>query len=129
MYLGDTIRNVIPWFSWTHWTLENHRKHLNEHFHNFFWIHLLSSIDFEISIISRIFCILMFLIIAFKKSFRNVTLVLFFEFFDQKHKFGTWFMNFFMNFFSKVIWKSFNFIFYLWIFKVEAVKFLKGHFN
>jgi hypothetical protein len=33
----------------------------------FFGIHLLGSIDFEISIISTILCILMFLIIAFRK--------------------------------------------------------------
>jgi hypothetical protein len=29
-------------------------------------------------------CILMFLIIAFRKSFRNIMLVIFFELFDQK---------------------------------------------
>jgi hypothetical protein len=39
----------------------------------FFGIHLLGSIDFEILIISILLCILMFLIIAFKKSFKNVT--------------------------------------------------------
>jgi hypothetical protein len=33
--LGGTTRNFTLWFSWTHWTLKNHRKHLNEHFHNF----------------------------------------------------------------------------------------------
>jgi hypothetical protein len=44
--------------------------------HNFFWIHLLGSIDFEISIISRILCILMFLIIAFKKCFKNLAYIL-----------------------------------------------------
>jgi hypothetical protein len=33
----------------------------------------------------------MFLIIAFKKSFKNVKLVPFIELFDQKHKFETWF--------------------------------------
>jgi hypothetical protein len=57
-----TTRNVTPWFPWTHQTLKNHRKHLN----NFF--HLLCSIDFEIPITS---CIFMFIIIAFKKSFKN----------------------------------------------------------
>jgi hypothetical protein len=34
--LGGTNRNVTPWFSWTHRTLKNHKKHLNEHFYNFF---------------------------------------------------------------------------------------------
>ncbi len=33
--LGGTIRDVTPWFSWTHQTLKNHGKHLNEYFHNF----------------------------------------------------------------------------------------------
>jgi hypothetical protein len=94
MSLGGTTRNITPWFSWTHWTLKNHRIHLNEHFHKFFWIHLLSYIDFEISIISRILCISMFLIIAFKKCFRNIMIVFFLELFGQEHKFGTWFMIF-----------------------------------
>jgi hypothetical protein len=40
-------------------------------------IHLLGSIDFEISIVSRILCILLFLIIRFLKKFKNVTLVFF----------------------------------------------------
>jgi hypothetical protein len=34
--LGGTTRNVTPWFSWTHQTLKNHRKHLNECFHGYF---------------------------------------------------------------------------------------------
>jgi len=34
---------------------------------------MLGFIDFEISIISKILCILMFLIIVFKKSLKNVT--------------------------------------------------------
>jgi len=100
--LGGTTRNDTPWFSWTHWTLKNHRKHLNEHFHKtFFWIHLLGSIDFEISIISRMLCILMFLIITFIKSFKNITLILIIDFFGQEHKSGTWFKKFFMNFFLR----------------------------
>jgi hypothetical protein len=41
----------------------------------------LGSIDFEISVISRILCILIFLIIAFKKSFKDITLVPFLELF------------------------------------------------
>jgi hypothetical protein len=52
-------------------------------------LNTLGSIDFEISIISKILCIFMFLIIAFGKSFKNVTLVLFLELFGQEHKFGT----------------------------------------
>jgi hypothetical protein len=52
-------------------------------------IHFLGFIYFEISIISRILCILMFLIIAFRKSFMNVALVFFLELFGQEHKFGT----------------------------------------
>ncbi len=50
---------------------------------------LLSSMDFEISIISKIFFILMFLIIAFIKKFKNVTLVPFLEIFNHEHKFKT----------------------------------------
>jgi hypothetical protein len=34
--LGGTPRNVTLWFSLTHWTLKNHRKHLNKYFHYFF---------------------------------------------------------------------------------------------
>jgi hypothetical protein len=49
----------------------------------------------------------MFLIIAFRKSFKNVMLGFFLELFSQEHKFETWFMIFFMIFFPKVIWKSF----------------------
>jgi hypothetical protein len=48
--------------------------------------HLLGFIDFEISII---LCILTFLIIALRKSFRNITPFFFLEFFGQEHKFGT----------------------------------------
>jgi hypothetical protein len=44
-----------------------------------FVINLIGSIDFEISII--LLCILMFLIVTFLKSFKNVTLVRFFELF------------------------------------------------
>jgi hypothetical protein len=49
----------------------------------------LGSIDFEISIISKILCILMFLIITFRKKIRIVTFVFFLELFGQEHKFGT----------------------------------------
>jgi hypothetical protein len=52
-------------------------------------VHLLGSTDFEISIISKILCILMFLIIAFKKNVKNVKLILFLELFDEEHKFET----------------------------------------
>jgi hypothetical protein len=55
----------------------------------FFGIHLLGSIDSEIPIILRILCILMFLIITFKKRFRNVTFVFFFQLFGHVHKFAT----------------------------------------
>jgi hypothetical protein len=54
----------------------------------FFGIHLLGSIHFEISIISRILCILMFSTIAFSKHFRNVMHVFILELFGQKYKFG-----------------------------------------
>ncbi len=47
----------------------------------------LGSIDFEISIIS--IYILMFLIIAFRKSFKNVTQVPFYEFVGHEYKFET----------------------------------------
>ncbi len=33
--LGGTTKNVTLSFSWTHQTLKNHKKHLNEHFHKF----------------------------------------------------------------------------------------------
>jgi len=92
------------WSEWTTFLL------LNEHFLKFKKkIHLLGSIDFEISIISRILCILMFLIIAFRKSLKNITPIFFLELFGHKHKFETWFMIFF----SKVTWKSLFFVFYL----------------
>jgi len=45
--------------------------------------------DFEISIISRIYIFLMFLIIAFIKKFKNVALVPFLEIFSHEHKFKT----------------------------------------
>ncbi len=63
---------------------------VNEHFHkknNL--IHLLGSIDFEISITSRILCILMFIIIAFTKSFKNIMPIFFLELFGQKQKIET----------------------------------------
>jgi len=41
LFLGGTIKNATLWFSWTHWILKNHRKHLNEYFHFFLGIHLL----------------------------------------------------------------------------------------
>jgi hypothetical protein len=48
----------------------------------------------------------MFLIISFRKSFKNIMLVSFLELFGHEHKFETWFENFFKNFFPKVILKS-----------------------
>jgi hypothetical protein len=59
--------------------LKNHKKHLNKYFHNFVMNTLLGSINFETSIISRILCILMFIIIAFIKSFKKLTLIPFLE--------------------------------------------------
>ncbi len=35
--LGWTIKNITPWFSWTHQTLKNHKKHINKLFHNLFF--------------------------------------------------------------------------------------------
>jgi hypothetical protein len=65
--------------------LKNHRKYLNRYLHN-----LLTSIDSEISIISIIVCILIFLIIACRKKFRTIALVPFLnELFIEKHKFET----------------------------------------
>jgi hypothetical protein len=46
----------------------------------------------------------MFLIITFRKKFKNITLAPFFELFGQEHKFETWFYNFFRNFCPKVIY-------------------------
>ncbi len=43
----------------------------------------------KISIISWIFCILMFLIISFRKMFMNIVLVPFFELYGHEHKFET----------------------------------------
>jgi hypothetical protein len=51
----------------------------------------------------------MFLIIAFKKSFKNVMLVFSLQLFNQEHKFETWFDNFLVIFSPKVIWNSFYF--------------------
>jgi len=51
---------------------------------------------------------LMFLIISFRKSFKNIMLVLFFELFGQDHKFETRFEIFFEIFFSNVNVKSFK---------------------
>ncbi len=48
----------------------------------------------------------MFLIIAFRKSFKNVTLVIFLELFGQEQKFETCFEIFLGIFFSNVILKS-----------------------
>jgi len=45
----------------------------------------------ETLMISRLFCILMFLIIAFEKSFMNATMIFCFELFGQEHKFKTCF--------------------------------------
>jgi hypothetical protein len=66
--------------------LKNQRKHLNKYLHN-----LLASIDFEISIISIIFCILIFSIIAFRKQkFGTITLVPFLNDLSiEEHKFET----------------------------------------
>jgi hypothetical protein len=50
---------------------------------------ILGVIDFEISIILRILCILMFLIIAFRKSFKNKILIFFFQLFGQEQEFET----------------------------------------
>jgi hypothetical protein len=55
--------------------------------------------DFEILVISRILCILMFLIIAFIKSFKNEMLVVFLDIFGHENKFETSFENFFGNLF------------------------------
>jgi hypothetical protein len=55
----------------------------------FLKINLLGSMDFDISIISKILFTLMFLIIAFRKSFKNVTPIVFFKLFGQEHKFET----------------------------------------
>jgi cell division septal protein FtsQ len=82
----------------------------------------------------------MFIIIAFRKSFKNVALFFSLEYYTQEHKFETWFDNLFMIFFLKVIWKSLYFkvlyltinwlnLIYLWIFKVEAINFFRGYFS
>jgi hypothetical protein len=34
--LDDTFRNVTHWFFWIHWSLKNHKKHLNKYFDNIF---------------------------------------------------------------------------------------------
>jgi hypothetical protein len=55
----------------------------------------------------------MFLIITFRKSFKNVITIPFFELFGQEHKFETWFENFLGDFFLKVILRSLYLIFYI----------------
>jgi transcription elongation factor GreA-like protein len=49
------------------------------------------------------------IIIAFKKSFKNLMLVILLELFVQNHKFEIWFEIFLGNVFPKVILKSFYF--------------------
>jgi hypothetical protein len=49
----------------------------------------------------------MFLIIAIRKSFRNVVLAPFLEFFSQKHKFETWFEKFFKGNFEVILFLVF----------------------
>ncbi len=49
----------------------------------------------------------MFLVIAFRKQFKNITLIPFLELFGHEHKFETQFENFLKNVFPKVIWRSF----------------------
>jgi hypothetical protein len=44
---------------------------------------------FENPIILKIFCILIFIIIAFRKSFKNITLVFFLELSNHEYKFET----------------------------------------
>jgi hypothetical protein len=51
----------------------------------------------------------MLLVIAFKKSLKNVTLVAFLELFGHEQNFETQFEIFLENVFPKVIWKSFYF--------------------
>ncbi len=67
--------------------MKNHKKHLNEHFHNIYI--LLGSVDFDVPNH------------AFFKSFKNVTLVIFLELFGQEQKFGIGFTIFLMIFFLR----------------------------
>jgi len=53
----------------------------------------------------------MVLIIAFKKSFKNVILVFFLKLFGQEHNFEKWFENFVMNFFVRSFESHFIFRF------------------
>jgi len=55
-------------------TLKNHRKHWNKYFHKIFLMNTFIKFHrFEISITSKKKKNLMFLIIAFRKSFKNLT--------------------------------------------------------
>jgi hypothetical protein len=49
------------------------------------------------------------IIIAFRKKFKNITLVPFLEHFGREHKFETRFDNFPRNIYPKVIFMSFYF--------------------
>jgi hypothetical protein len=103
-------------------------------------MHLLNSIDFEIPIISRILCILTFLIIAFKKSFKNAThghlsLNFLVRTTNLKHELkiflGIFFKGnlkviLFLCLYYAINWVNTN---YLRISKVKAINFLKRHFN
>jgi hypothetical protein len=53
---------------------------------------------------------LMFLIITFIKSFTNIVLVPFLEFFGQEYKFETWFEIFLGKFFFKVNFEGIIFL-------------------
>jgi hypothetical protein len=59
----------------------------------------------KFSIISRILCILTFLIIAFRKRFKILMLDISLEHFGQEHKFETWFEIFLGNYYFKIILK------------------------
>ncbi len=100
--LGDTTKNITPWFSWTQWTLKNHRKHLNKYFPKF--VFMTTFIRFHrfwnFNTIRNI-VYSMFLVIAFIKSFKNITMVHLLECFYHKHKFETLFEIFLGVFFLR----------------------------
>jgi hypothetical protein len=105
----DINMNITPWFSWTHQFSKNRKKNLNKYFHFYLMNTFIRFHRFWDFNNIKMLCVLMFLIIAFRKSCKNTMLISFLEFFCYEHKFETWFENFLGNYVSKVILKSFYF--------------------
>jgi hypothetical protein len=91
--------------------------------------------DFDISIISVILCILMFLIITFIKKFKNITMVPFLEIFCSRTQIWNMIWNFSWEFFKNLVLKYLLLLLFnklskynlIMNFKVKAIDFQKGN--